>query len=950
MRKLAVLPLVCGLLQIPVLARHDPQACGTHAERAREELFLHGRSLARTSRFANILSSSQPAAGLSNQPRDIGQIAVIDDSDGVIGRRNPFDLNQKTLTFLPANKTASAYTFQVTAASYDDTAPSAGTRLTLKDDDTRQVSLPFAFPFYGENYQQIFVNSDGNVSFSADAATASDRSLGRLTAGPRRIAPLFTDLDPSSVPSPDQGVVVTADASRFVVSWVQVPLYSDFGNGRPQTFQLRLYPDGRIEITWRDTSLSDAVVGIAPGHLQGSTSVLSFTTGSASPFSGAIAESFSGSDRVDIVTTAQKFYQSHEDAYDYLVIFNGEGVSAGSGVVAYEVTARNSRTGYGDDIVDIGQEFGSSQRLQAVLNLGPLNQYPVDPNAIVPARFTSRDTPLTILGHEAGHLFLAFASVTDPGNPSSQPMLGRALVHWSFLFNSEASLLEGNRIQDNGPDASPRFTTTATVQGYSALDQYLMGFRSPDEVPPTFLVANSPEISSGSRSPQTGVVFNGQRRDVTIDQLIDSTGRRTPDSTVAQRRFRFAFILIVPTGTTPSADQVAQIETYRSNFETFYQQAASSRASADARLKRALHLSVFPAAGVLVGSAAMASISLDTPATTQLTVLLHTNSGAATAPPAITVPAGADRVTFALSGVRPGVDTVTAEPADSNYETGVANLQVLGSAAVLKLELVSGDRQAATPGQALPQPVVMRITDVNELPYSNVPVTSSVTGGGKADVSARSDENGVVRFTWTAGAGPLNELTLSIANGPRVTVVALSRPAFSAGSVVNAASFVPGISPGSIATLFGTNLSDASVSINNTPATVFFTNNRQVNFLVPGNVPEGSAQVSVTTSIGSTGAIDVPVTAISPGLFAAVNRGTYTEIYGTGLGPLNAKRTTNQPQVTIGSSQAEVLYSGVAPGLPGLYQINATIPGGTPAYSPVVIQVDGKQSNTVKLQ
>jgi uncharacterized protein (TIGR03437 family) len=772
-----------------------------------------------------------------------------------------------------------------------------------------------------------------------------------LTAGPPRIAPLYTDLDPSGARSSlQQGVVVTAEQSRFVVSWVRVPQYSDSGNGQPQTFQLRMYPNGRIEIAWRDAAPIDAVVGIAPGRLQGPAAVLSFSAGSASQFTGAIAESFSGLDSVDIVTTAQKFYESHEDAYDYLVIFNGEGVSAGSGVVAYEVTARNARTGYGDDLVEIGQEFGSPRRLQSVLNMGPLSQYPMDPNAIVSARFTSRDTPMTVLGHEAGHLFLAFASVTDPENPSTKPMLGRALVHWSFLFNSEASLLEGNRIQDNGPNASPRFVTIGTVQGYSALDQYLMGFRAPEEVPPTFLVSNSPEISSGSRSPQTGVVFNGQRRDITIDQLIDSTGRRTPDSTVAQRRFRFGFILIVAQGTTPSAAQIAQIESYRSNFEAFYQQATASRATAEATLKRAVHLSFYPAAGIIAGSTATASISLDSAPMAPLTVLLRTNSGAASAPQSVTVAASSDRASFVLTGVRPGVDAVTAEPADSNYETGVANIQVLNSAAALKLELVSGDKQGAIPGVSLPQAIVVRVTDVNQLPYPDVVVTSTVTGGGTANTSARSDEDGLVRFTWIPGPGPLNELGLAIPNGPRVNAVALSMPTVSAGSVVNAASFVPEISPGSIASLFGTNLSDASVTINGTPTGVFFTNNRQVNFLVPSNLVEGSAQVSVTTSVGSSDPQNVPVAAVSPGLFAAGNRGTYVEIYATGLGPLNGQRSSNEPQVIIGGSQTEVLYSGLAPGFPGLYQINATIPAGTSVNSSVMIRLGGKQSNTIQLQ
>src|SRR5262249_3953466 len=81
--------------------------------------------------------------------------------------------------------------------------------------------------------------------------------------------------------------------------------------------------------------------------------------------------------------------------------------------------------------------------------------------------------------------------------------------------------------------------------------QYLMGFRTPDEVPPPFLVTG-PGRSFATRLPQVGVSFDGQRRDVSAAEIIAAEGRRTPDSTVSQRRFRFAFILIVPEGATPS--------------------------------------------------------------------------------------------------------------------------------------------------------------------------------------------------------------------------------------------------------------------------------------------------------------------------------------------------------------------------------------------------------------
>ena len=51
---------------------------------------------------------------------------------------------------------------------------------------------------------------------------------------------------------------------------------------------------------------------------------------------------------------------------------------------------------------------------------------------IVPVRFAAKDTPLTVLGHEAGHLFLAFASIPDPVNPAARPMLGYQGVALEF--------------------------------------------------------------------------------------------------------------------------------------------------------------------------------------------------------------------------------------------------------------------------------------------------------------------------------------------------------------------------------------------------------------------------------------------------------------------------------------------------------------------------------------
>ena len=97
---------------------------------------------------------------------------------------------------------------------------------------------------------------------------------------------------------------------------------------------------------------------------------------------------------IDIVLVAQRFFQTHDDAYDYLAIYNNMGIAAMSGALAYESTVRSSGSGWGVPPSDNRAQYGSESRLQSVLNMGPLNQYPLDPNAIVGARsLVTRDVP-----------------------------------------------------------------------------------------------------------------------------------------------------------------------------------------------------------------------------------------------------------------------------------------------------------------------------------------------------------------------------------------------------------------------------------------------------------------------------------------------------------------------------------------------------------------------------
>lgn len=961
----------------PGFCRQDPVICGTHPLKSKEELHLHRQWVrTRTSlRKKYGLMVAQPAAAA----RDIGNIAIVEDTDGVIARRNEFNLDQQTITFTPTAANAARYRFQLSGPGYDGGAATAGAGLAgLGDDDSRAVPLPFPFPFFGATYQQVFLNSDGNLTFQAGDNASSDRSVGRLAAGSPRIAPLFMDLDPSKAP---QSVRVLSAPDRFVVTWLGVPEYADTGTGPVQTFQARLYPDGRIEFAYSGIHTDGAVVGISPGALQGESTILSFLDGSTAEYSSTVAERFGGTEEVDIETVAQRFYQTHEDAYDYLMIFNNLGVAAGDSAVAFETTVRNNRSGYGDEKVNSGSEFGSSSRLQAVINFGNLSQYPVDPKGTVPARATAGDTPLSIMAHETGHLFLAYASIREPNDAAARPMLGYQGAHWNFAFNSDASLLEGNRIQDNGPDAQPRFLTTGTVEAYSPLDQYLMGFRSADEVEPEhqmFLVTGVPAYYS-QRGPQRGVNFNGQRRDIHIQEILDAEGRRTPDYTVAQRRFRFAVILVVAQGSTPPAADLARLEAYRTGFEAFYQQASSNRAFADTALRRSLALSAFPGAGVLAGGKATATVTLQTPPDAPLTVVLRTQTGTAGVPASVTIPAGATAAAFEITGLRTGVDELSAAPDDSRYDTAYAHIQV-ATPSMLRIDTVSGDKQAAGSNGT----VVVRVADINDLPYPGARVrASSPAGSPVTPPVAVADANGNATFHWApeVSGAPQLQLSLEGAQGSPVAVVtAVAGP--KASGVANAASYTPAISPGSLASIYGLNLAagttataafpwpqalgNVQVSVNGTAAQLTYVSDGLINFLVPRGLPEGPAGITVSNTVGSS-TIQSTLSTVSPGIFfdsttgygavlkagtaeSTAQAGDYIEIYCTGLGPIQDSKTMLTPRVSIGGAEAEVVFSGLTPGYDGLYVVDARIPEATPAGDqPLSLTINGISSNEVRI-
>jgi uncharacterized protein (TIGR03437 family) len=265
-----------------------------------------------------------------------------------------------------------------------------------------------------------------------------------------------------------------------------------------------------------------------------------------------------------------------------------------------------------------------------------------------------------------------------------------------------------------------------------------------------------------------------------------------------------------------------------------------------------------------------------------------------------------------------------------------------------------------------------------------------------------------ITLTVVANAGAARTATLSIAGvSVQVTQGSIPLPSINPDGVVNAASSAARspVAPGSIATGYGSFLISSLATAPNSPlptnlaglsmqfdsglrAPLFAVSGGQVNFQVPWELA-GQSQTALSVTVnGQTGAAQaVNLAPFSPGIFSMNAQGTgqgavldssyrlvdssnpatgstVIQIYCTGLGPVTNQpasgssalgdplsRTTTTPTVMIGGAQADVLFSGLAPGSVGEYQVNVLVPAGSSkgAAVSVVIAIGGATSNTVTI-
>ena len=241
MHRFGFLCVVLAVTAAPLAARHDTGVCGTTAATPAEVMFLHRQAERARAARRRPLAPRPPFPPIATSEMWRFSRTATEWSKNSISSTS---LPRPSLSRLPA-EAARAIATRIRRLGYDATAAAQGSPvIALGDDDSRQFPLPFAFPFYGDTYRQVFLNSDGNLTFTAGDDASSGRTVGRMTGGPPRISPLFDDLDPSQSAG---SVRFFAGAGYVVFSWVSVP---EYGPGAPQTFQVRLSVDGSIQFSY----------------------------------------------------------------------------------------------------------------------------------------------------------------------------------------------------------------------------------------------------------------------------------------------------------------------------------------------------------------------------------------------------------------------------------------------------------------------------------------------------------------------------------------------------------------------------------------------------------------------------------------------------------------------------------------------------------------------------
>jgi uncharacterized protein (TIGR03437 family) len=273
----------------------------------------------------------------------------------------------------------------------------------------------------------------------------------------------------------------------------------------------------------------------------------------------------------------------------------------------------------------------------------------------------------------------------------------------------------------------------------------------------------------------------------------------------------------------------------------------------------------------------------------------------------------------------------------------------------------------------------------------------------------KTTNNGIAGALVNLGSTIGDQLFQAVIGSQTLTFYPYARgyQTINAGGVVDAATnqaFQNGLAPGSYISIYGNFLSPSNQKVSTPalpyglsetsvgfyaandrfPGRIHFVSPTQINVQIPWELlGQSSAQMVVRVGWEPSAAYNLALGTFTPGVFSngtaildwptnqpvsasnPAKRGQAIQLFVNGLGPVDGPiatgelsptadqgllNTTNRPTVTIGGKNADVGFSGMAPGYVGLYQINVVVPNDAPTGTQkMTISVGGVPSKATDL-
>ena len=301
------------------------------------------------------------------------------------------------------------------------------------------------------------------------------------------------------------------------------------------------------------------------------------------------------------------------------------------------------------------------------------------------------------------------------------------------------------------------------------------------------------------------------------------------------------------------------------------------------------------------------------------------------------------------------------------------------------------------------------LTDTNNSRIRKITTDGIVTTIAGSRFTGYSGDGGsatsaALSFPRSVAIGPDGTVYMADTGNHVIRMLVPTFPAIYSNGVGNAASGATRISPGALASVYGTGFgtttftADAgfvlptstpnfvSVKVNGVAAPLYYVSPGQINFQVPWATPTtGTVNVAVVVNGGSSNTAAVAVGTAAPGLFydpasgAAVVQntpdyslndpsnpapaGSTIVAYLTGSGPVSPAVKDGTPTSSttlswatsaytakIGSATATVSFAGLTPGFIGLVQMNIVVPSTLASgVYPLSVTIDGQTSNAATI-